>query len=235
MGNVLRFLLDTRLVRRNVCLMTRLGTCEKDPSVSHSRVHDYQSWVGAVLSLGLMLGALVADPSMAGSAPKINSVALSGIRFAAPERSHEREYLGLSSEREFGLAQVKARVVLVEIFSMYCPICQAEASRVNELYRMVQSDENLRDAVKFVGVGAGNTPFEVDLFRKKFSVPFPLLADDDFVLQKAASEPFKTPTFLTLSVRSDKALRVTGLHVGAIKDPKAFFKILADAATADEQ
>lgn len=186
----------------------------------------------AVFALILVFVAHAADPCVAGESLKVNSVALSGVRYAVPDQPQEREYLGLPPRGEFGLGQVKASVIVVEIFSMYCPICQAEAQKINELYRMIQVDDNLRGKVKIVGIGARNTPFEVDVFRKKFSIPFPLVADDDFLVQKAVSEQLKTPTFLTLSVRKDKTVHVAGIHVGAIKDLVAFVKVLSEAATA---
>lgn len=159
----------------------------------------------------------------------VNTTALTGLHYAVPENPNDRKYLGLTTQEKFALGDVQARFLLVEIFSMYCPICQAEASKVNELYHKVQTDSTLRTTVKFLGIGARNTPFEVNVFRKKFSVPFPLLADDDFVFQQAVTETLRTPTFLVLEVSGNKMARVIATHVGPIQDPDKFLKVLSDA------
>ena len=52
----------------------------------------------------------------------------------APEKNETRAYLGLGPKARFSLDQVDADILIVEIFSMYCPICQREAPRVNALY-----------------------------------------------------------------------------------------------------
>jgi len=37
---------------------------------------------------------------------------------------------------------------------------------VNELYSAIQKKKDLKDKIKVIGIGAGNTTFEVDFFQK---------------------------------------------------------------------
>ncbi len=127
---------------------------------------------------------------------KVDTTALSKIRFQAPKNADEQAYLQVKKKESFTLSEAPAAYLLVEIFSMYCPICQAEAPNVNELFSAVEKDESLKTKLKVLGIGVGNTPFEVDVFRKKYDIKFPLLPDDSFAVQKAFSEHVRTPTFL---------------------------------------
>lgn len=157
---------------------------------------------------------------------KVNVDVLSGLSLAAPTGSDEKRYLGVQDEKTFKLSDLKAETIIVQVFSMYCPICQAEAPHVNRLFELIQSNPQLKDKVKFLGIGTGNTPFEVDVFRNKYDVKFPLLPDDGFAVQKAFSENVRTPTFLSLS-NKDGNLKLNAMHIGAVKHPGELLQKLA--------
>jgi len=160
-------------------------------------------------------------------APVVNPETLASIRFPMPQDRAHREYLGLGAGDSFTLGQIKADAVMVELFSMYCPICQSEAPKVNDLHRVISQDQSLKARVRFLGIGIGNTPYEVEVFRKKFKIPFPLVPDEDFTAQKAVSEKIRTPTFLVLRIELGKRLRPVGVHVGEILKPQEFLETLA--------
>jgi thiol-disulfide isomerase/thioredoxin len=149
--------------------------------------------------------------------------ALGGMEFSVPADPERQSYLGTSRSGKFKLTQIPAQVLLVEIFSMYCPYCQADAPTVNEIYRILQQDPVLSKKVKLIGIGTGNTPFEVDVFRKKYDIKFPLFPDEDSALQKMVSEPIRTPTFVALK-RSNQLFEVHKIHVGESKNAESFIK-----------
>jgi thiol-disulfide isomerase/thioredoxin len=68
---------------------------------------------------------------------------------------------------------MSTRVVIVEIMSMYCPSCQKEAPVINELYRLIEDNPRLKGTFKLIGLGAGNSPCEMKVFREKYGVPSP--------------------------------------------------------------
>ncbi|MGA3206218.1 MAG: hypothetical protein ABSE05_00130 [Syntrophales bacterium] len=65
---------------------------------------------------------------------------LPDITLSAPRDSADKNYLGLSGFGSFKIPHIRAKVVIVEIFNMYCPYRQREASNVNELYANI--DQN---------------------------------------------------------------------------------------------
>jgi len=151
------------------------------------------------------------------------------ISLAIPEREDAREYLGLTGKGSFSISQIKADLVIVEIFSMYCPYCQKEAPIVNDLYKVISEKPALKDRIKIIGIGAGNTPFEVDVFRDKYDVRFPLFSDESFAVHKAVGE-VRTPYFFVLRMNAGGSDTVIYSKVGTIQDPNRFLDLIVKEA-----
>ncbi len=152
--------------------------------------------------------------------PKI----LSRISLQGPEDQAASAYLGIRGKKPFTLPQVAAKTLIIQVFSMYCPHCQADAPEVNKLYQHVQKDPALKDKIKILGIGTGNTVFEVNLFKKKFHVPFPLFPDENFAVQKACSQQIRTPLFIVVKPDAKRGLKPLVLHVGKINDAEEFLR-----------
>ena len=52
------------------------------------------------------------------------------------------------------------------------------------LHELIENDEKVTKRVKLIGIGAGNSAFEVGVFKKKYKVPFPLFADNHLAIHK---------------------------------------------------
>ncbi|BCS89733.1 peroxiredoxin family protein [Pseudodesulfovibrio sediminis] len=131
-------------------------------------------------------------------------------------------YLGVSGS-QIKVSSIQADYLFVEIYSMYCPICQRDAPRVNTLFQEVAAAG--RDNVKFIGVAAGNTNFEVNFYRKKFSVLFPLFEDENFSCHKAVGG-VGTPSFYLVDLKAGR--QILFFQEGAIKDEAAMLKMILD-------
>lgn len=139
---------------------------------------------------------------------------LPDLVLAVPGEASQAAYLGLQSEKgqTFRIGQIKQPWVLIEVFNMYCTICQGEAEKVNRLYEKI-SQGPLNDKLAVIGIGVGNSPFEVKVFRNRYRIKFPLFADGDFKLHKLLKEP-RTPYFLLVRVR-EPSLRIALTNLGA--------------------
>jgi peroxiredoxin len=106
---------------------------------------------------------------------------------ATPESKQHRSYLGLTTNagEPFKLSEIKADLLIIELFSMYCPFCQKEAPLVNELYRKITETERDGLSIKIIGLGASNSQFEVEHFGNNYAVEFPLFPDKDMSMYKA--------------------------------------------------
>ncbi len=166
------------------------------------------------LSTGDLLSASDSVPS---------NVQITQIQLPAPKSSSDATYLGLKKGANFKISQVKAKVVIIEIFSMYCPACQREAPEVNKLYRIIKEDTFFRDNIKLIGIGTGNSEFEVEIFKKRYNVPFPLIPDEDFYIHKCIGE-VRTPYFLGVTIDKQDGTHVFYSKAGKFKGAKPFLE-----------
>ncbi|MDY0305243.1 MAG: peroxiredoxin family protein [Desulfovibrio aminophilus] len=179
------------------------------------------------LAASLAILAILALSARAQPAP---GSFLADMELSGPLTPEQAASLGISKDaRTFRLSQVKAEFLLLEIFSMYCPHCQREASRVNELDAALRSSP-WAGRILLLGLGAGNSSFEVDVFREQYKIPFPLFADPDFTMHKALGQ-VGTPCFILVGLPGDeRGLPVLDSLTGGFGDTKAFLDRLATAA-----
>ena len=156
-------------------------------------------WI--IIGLGLLiLGAsipgcsTVPSPAVAPS-KKPPEPPLKTMELPIPTDHAHQKYLGIESGPKFSIEDIQTQILIVEVFSMYCPHCQREAPNVNRLYRRVSTDDQWRDRIKLIGIGVGNTNYEVALFRKTYDIPFPLFPDRSRELAHQL-EIRRTPTFV---------------------------------------
>ena len=153
------------------------------------------------------------------------SLDLHGVLLPAPVLEAETAYLGLGPLREsFSLDRVKTELIVIEIFNMYCVHCQREAETVNRCIGLI-ARAGLDGKVKFIGVGRTNTPLEVETFRKKYDVPFPLFPDTDRAIsERFGAQKAATPHFIFLKRSGEGALaEVIFEKTGRFKGPQSFF------------
>ncbi len=170
-------------------------------------------------SLGLIVIVTVAS-SVDGYETPGEGAYLPDFELEVPQSQTARQYLGLSGEGRFRISQIMADFVIMEIFSMYCPHCQREAPTMNAFYHRIESSPKLRDRVKLIGIGVGNSPLEVDFFREQYNVPFPLFADGDFAIHKLIGE-VRTPYFFGVAITPDGSQRIFFSGLGGAKDAQA--------------
>jgi peroxiredoxin len=156
--------------------------------------------------------------------PQENSI-LPDFQLPIPANAVHRQYLGLKGKGFFKIHEIKAKAVIIEIFSMYCPYCQREAPNINKLYQRMETDPQLKGKIKIIGIGAGNSPFEVDIFRKKYQVPFPLFSDKNFTVHKCLGET-RTPYFFVVAAGPGSTQEVIYSKLGGIKDLDSFLQTI---------
>ena len=171
------------------------------------------------LAVALVVFALP-DMVLAQKAPAVGEL-LVGIQLDAPESADVRTYLGLTEDGSFDPTTIAGQLLVIEIFSMYCPHCQREAPAVNRLYQAIQASETLRGRVKMIGIGVGNSAYEVDHFRKHYQIAFPLFPDEDFIIHKSVGE-VRTPFFIITDIGSNDKGRVLWTGAGQMDKVETF-------------
>jgi peroxiredoxin len=164
-------------------------------------------------------------PVSAAKEPPAEGGQLPAIQLPIPKSPEQKNYLGLKGEGSFTISQIKAKAVIIEIFSMYCPYCQNEAPRVNELYNAIENKPDFKGQIKIIGIGAGNTPMEVDIFRKKYQIAFPLFPDVDYSIHKVCGE-VRTPYFIGVKINDNGTHEVIYSKLGSIEDANKFLELI---------
>jgi hypothetical protein len=68
------------------------------------------------LALWVLLASSLA---VAAEKPPVEGKPLPAFELAVPQDALQRDYLGLSESGQFSIPQIKAQVVIIQIFSMY--------------------------------------------------------------------------------------------------------------------
>lgn len=150
---------------------------------------------------------------------------LLSIKLKAPANNADAEYLGIKGTGAFRIPDIACDVLLVEIFSMYCPHCQKEAPGLNEFFRLLENSERYADRIKMIGIGVGNSAFEVNYFRDKYDIRFPLFPDQDFAIHKTIGE-VRTPYFIGIKFKEDGSAGIFLSEAGPRGKPEVFFRDL---------
>ena len=177
--------------------------------------------VASIMTIGIMLMVSSMTALAASNMPPQVGVTLPAMNLQKPADSGELKYLGLSGSGMFAPDQVKGQVLIIQIFSMYCPYCQKDAPNVNRFFGLIENNPKLKGKIKIIGIGAGNSQFEVNTFKKKYKVAFPLIPDGNFEIHRIVGE-VRTPYFIVVKLNGSKKLEVVYSKLGAHEDVEAF-------------
>ncbi len=139
----------------------------------------------------------------------------------APDSAPAQKYLGLKAAEPFKVSDIRAKLVVIEFMSAFCPHCLANAPIMNNIYKAIQGDSRLSD-VKVIAIAIGNEKTAVEAYQKKFKTSFPILLDEDMAIS-ASMDGVPTPTTMIVSTEDAKVLYS---HTGVIQDPDGFVKQL---------
>ncbi len=192
--------------------------------------------VRRIVWLALLIWGLVLIGPAAGrsAGPPPVGGKLPDFTLGIPKEGVEKAYLGLSGSGTFTIAQIRAKTVIVEIFSMYCPYCQKEAPNVNRVYEKIEADPALRGKIKLIGIAVGNSAFEAGVFKKKYNIPFPLFPDGDFAIHKRLGE-VRTPYFIGVTIHPDGSHRVVHSRLGAFESVEKFLDEIVKASELPQE
>jgi thiol-disulfide isomerase/thioredoxin len=177
----------------------------------------------------IILLSMLSSSTFPSNLPPSKGNVLPVINLPIPKSPDEKSYLGLSGAGTFRIPQIKAKVVMIEIFSMYCPYCQKDAPGINELYQTIEKNPDIKAKIKLVGIGAGNSLYEVGVYKKTYNVPFPLFADSDFTIHQALGE-VRTPFFIVVKINDDGNHQVAHSQLGGYPGAESFLELILKAS-----
>jgi peroxiredoxin len=134
------------------------------------------------------------------------------------------DYLGIPDSERTPLSGIQSQGVIINVYSLYCPPCNREAKRLNNLYSILL-ERGI--PLKLIGLAAGNAEAEVEAYRIKHDVPFPLFKDPDYAMHDATGK-LPVPYFYVVSLQG-KSPTVVLSFVGEVTDEEAFLARALDA------
>lgn len=172
-----------------------------------------------IILILVILAAISVIAPAAQAAQPVKGSALPDFSLST-NNSAERSYLGVGSG-PFRISDIKSTLVVIEVYSMYCPYCQKEAPNMNALYNKIEGDPALKGRIKIIGIGAGNSQMEVETFRNRYKVPFALSPDKDYQVHELLGQP-RTPLFIVLKLQPGSREKVVATQLGAFESPDQF-------------
>ena len=99
----------------------------KDIQVSKGGTKMRGEQIAKVLSLVVFIGlSLTCSLVYSAENMKPGSI-IPKFNLRAPDSNSIKAYLGLKNEKGFSLSQIKAKLMVVEFFNVFCPVCQKNA------------------------------------------------------------------------------------------------------------
>lgn len=148
----------------------------------------------------------------------------------APSGPAEKSYLMLNGEKSFQPGNLKAKLVLIEVFNVYCASCQFMRPYMNELYTKIEKDPELKGQVIMMGIGAGNDHWDIDL--EKASYKFPIFPDADYEFHNLVGKP-STPFLIFAKPYTGGRLLVVNSHLGRLENSDKLLAMTRAAYNTD--
>ncbi len=125
----------------------------------------------------------------------------------------EKRYLGIGEKETFSLANIEANVLVINFLDTNCVYCIKSLSAFKEVFQKVEQDQDLRNRIKILGIGAGDTPAEIAALNEKYKIPYPIIPATEFEANRTVNEP--TVPFVVVTRRDQQGEWVVAtVHVG---------------------
>jgi thiol-disulfide isomerase/thioredoxin len=135
----------------------------------------------------------------------------------APESPEQCNYLGIEGKKKFTLSNIPSKLVIVEFFNIFCPKCHAQAPKANQIYALIEGDQDMKQGVKMLAVGLLGKPDQMAAYQQKFDIAFPLIPDENGQIVQLLKIS-AIPQTLVL----DQTGKILSNHTGLMGDVDAF-------------
>jgi len=146
---------------------------------------------------------------------------LPDLVFQSPTIESHKTYLGITTPT-FKVADIKSRLLVLEVIGVYCPQCYRQAPGFNNLYNRIEKG-SLKGQVKLLGIAAGGNTKEIQYLHDQKQYNFPIVPDLSFDIHKLLGEP-RTPFTIIVT----PAGNVLFTHMGVIENIDTLWKTIAD-------
>ncbi|MBW1888315.1 MAG: hypothetical protein JRI52_08205 [Deltaproteobacteria bacterium] len=147
------------------------------------------------------------------------------MRFDLTLHKMSSRYFGIKKAKEIDISEINARVLIVEVLSVYCVSCMSQTAYDRELFSMILTNEKTAGKVKMIGIAAGNNLREVNSFIEEFSVPYPVFPDYKFSRYDMVGQ-VRTPFKIFLLKDRGRTFEVVKTEAGANENVEETFRTI---------
>lgn len=166
------------------------------------------------LSISLSYG-----PALGETKPLGFAIPFPDLIFTQSLSREDQIYLGVPPRTIFSFQEIHGNLILVEFLNTYCVTCQKQAPAFNEVYSSIERDPRFKGKVKMIGIAAGNNLNEVQIFKKAYNIPYPILSDAKFDAHATVGSP-RTPFSIWVRRDAQGNSIVVSTHLGLIDSAK---------------
>ena len=126
----------------------------------------------------------------------------------------ECAYLRIAPDKEFSLTDLSHDIIIIEFLNVYCHTCRMQVEIFNDLFKTIQQDTDLSKRVCIIGIAVGNSPDEIQDFKKNFGALYPILSDKEKVIFNTTGNVQGTPH--TYILRKEDQRFIIDYHAGGV-------------------
>ena len=145
------------------------------------------------------------------------------VMLKAPATSEDAAYLGTAEGQPFKISDIKADLVVVEIGSVFCGVCQKMVDVFNEVYSLIESNPETKGRIKMIGIFIGDIPSDIKAFREGLGGLYPIIPDEKFDVHKEVGNKYTPFTVFVRQNSNGKPGIVVKTHEIPNEDSKDFY------------
>lgn len=134
-------------------------------------------------------------------------------------------YLGINKNKSITIDDIKASLIIIEVFNTYCTNCSQNIKQLNDVFLYINKNEKLNRQVKIIGIASGNNDNELKEYRKLHNLDFPIFTDYNFKIHKSLGNP-RVPYTLFIEKKPNKQNKIFLTHQGNFKSTDEIIKII---------
>lgn len=183
----------------------------------------------SLLIIVLFIGTATSVHAVKAGGGKIKPILKKGDYFPevilnAPATSEDSAYLGTAEGQPFKISDIKADLVVVEVGSVFCGVCQKMADVFNEVYSLIETNPETKGRIKMIGIFIGDIPSDIKLFREGLKVLYPIVPDEKFDVHKEVGNKYTPFTVFVRQNSNGKPGIVVKTHELPNHDYKDFYE-----------
>ncbi len=122
--------------------------------------------------------------------------------------------LGIECGEEFSIDDLVQECIVMEFLNVYCHTCRMQVEVFNDLFHAIEKDPVLLEKACVFGIAVGNSPEEVDEFKRDFGAVYPIVADPEKKVFNLTGNTEGTPH--TYILRKEEINFVIDYHAGGV-------------------